>query len=271
MQQTLFQGASMAPRRAFDEHYEEDIRLPDGGMMRLRLVRDGDRAGILRAFEQLSTETRVQRWFYPKMRLSEDEIAAIVSPLDDEHGAIAALEINPDSEKPDADAEPVIGIARFVRSKEDPDAAEIAITLADDWQGLGIGRILLHRLVSMISERDIGWIEGRLQAENQRMKHLLAPYVPEGGFQLEDSVLLFRFPVPHAEDPLMAQLSRNATAVAHMFGRMAEGGFALPAALVGQRLQGRGPRDLLANLQRNDRKPAKDARENEAEDEPVGE
>jgi len=259
----------MAPRRAFDERYEENIRLPDGGMMRLRLVREDDRAGILRAFEQLSTETRVQRWFYPKMRLSEEEIAAIVSPLDDEHGAIAALEINPDSKTPGGDAEPVIGIARFVRSKDDPDAAEIAITLADDWQGLGIGRILLHRLVAMISERKIGWIEGRLQAENQRMKHLLEPYVPEGGFQLEDSVLLFRFPVPRLEDPLMAQLSRNATAVAHMFGRMAEGGFTLPATLIGQGLQTRSPRALLADLQRAGRKPSRDTAEDELENEPL--
>lgn len=241
----------MAPQRAFDERYREDIRLPDGGMMRLRLVREDDRAGILRAFEQLSTETRVQRWFYPKMRFSEQEIAAILSPLDDEHGAIVALEIDPDAKSRDTREKSVIGMARFVRSKEDPDAAEIAITLADDWQGLGIGRILLHRLVAMISERGIGWIDGRLQAENQRMKHLLAPYVPEGGFQLEDATLLFRFPVPRPDDPLMVQLSRNATAVARMFGRMAEGGFTLPMALVGKGLQARGPRAVLADLQRH--------------------
>jgi GNAT superfamily N-acetyltransferase len=237
----------VAAGRAFNETYREDLVLPDGGIMRLRLACPGDRDGIIEAFDGLSAQTRIQRWFYPKMRLTEEEIAALVSPIDDDHGAIVAIELGSDgSEKAG------IGMARFVRSKESPDSAEIAITLVDDWQGLGIGRILLHRLLAMVSERGIPFVDGRLQAENRRMRHLLEPYVPEGGFHREDSTLLFRFPVPAPDDPLMAQLARNAAAVVRMFKRMAEGAIVLPLAFAEQQLESLGPRALLAELRRRD-------------------
>jgi RimJ/RimL family protein N-acetyltransferase len=231
--------------RVFDQTYCEDLTLPDGGIMRLRLVRPEDREGIIEGFERLSAETRTQRWFYPKVRLSEEEIAALVSPTDDDHGAIAAIELDAQGRE-----QAGIGMARFVRSKDSPDAAEIAITIVDEWQGLGIGRILLHRLLAMLSERDIPYVEGRLQADNRPMRHLLEPYVPRGGFRREESTLVFRFPVPQADDPLMAQLARNAAAVVRMFKRMAEGAIVLPLAIAEQRLQALGPKALLRELRR---------------------
>ena len=114
---------------------------------------------------------------------------------------------------------------------DDPAAAEIAITIVDDWQGMGLGRILLHRLLAMMSERRIPWAEGRLQADNRRMRRLLESFVPAGGFERDGDTLTFRFAVPRLGDPLMAQLARNAAAVAHLFKCMAEGGVLLPLAL----------------------------------------
>jgi len=235
--------------RVFDENYREDITLPDGGVMRLRLARAEDREGIIAAFNQLSAETRVQRWFYPKMRLTEEEIDALVSPADNDHGAIAAIAVDADGNEQSG-----IGMARYARSDESANAGEIAITIVDDWQGLGIGRILLHRLLAMMSERRIRYADGRLQAENRRMRHLLEPYVPRDGFVREDSTLLFRFPVPEPDDPLMVQLARNAAAVVRMFKSMAEGAIVVPLTLAEKRLQSIGPKTLLAELRRRDAK-----------------
>jgi RimJ/RimL family protein N-acetyltransferase len=243
----------VSPLRTFDQNYTEDITLPTGSVMRLRLVRAADREGIIEAFDRLSAETRVQRWFYPKMRLSEDEIEALIAQGDDNNGAISAIELDADGEEKSG-----IGMARFVRSHENPDAAEIAITIVDDWQGLGIGRILLHRLLAMISERGIPFVDGRLQAENSRMRTLLEPYVPEGGFHREDEALTFRFPVPAADDPLMVQLARNAAAVIGLFKRMAEGAIVQPLALAEKRLQALGPKALLEELRRQEMKAGDD-------------
>ena len=101
----------MNSKLVFDEDYCEDITLPDGGVMRLRLVRPEDREGILAAFESLSPETRVQRWFFPKMRLSEEEIGVLVSPPDDDHGTISAVELDAEGNEKSG-----IGMARFVLS-----------------------------------------------------------------------------------------------------------------------------------------------------------
>ena len=37
-------------------------------------------------------------------------------------------------------------VARYIRSKDDAEVAEIAVTVADDWQGRGLGRALLDRV-----------------------------------------------------------------------------------------------------------------------------
>jgi hypothetical protein len=68
---------------------------------------------------------------------------------------------------------------------------------------------------------------------------------------------VFRFPVPAPDDPLMAQLARNAAAVARMFRRMAEGGIVLPLAIAERHLQALGPRALLAELRRREDPPEK--------------
>ena len=39
-----------------------------------------------------------------------------------------------------------MGIARYIRDADDPQAAEIAVTIVDDWQGRGLGTELLAQL-----------------------------------------------------------------------------------------------------------------------------
>src|SRR5262249_24169701 len=39
-----------------------------------------------------------------------------------------------------------VGIARYIRHAGDPHAAEIAVTIVDDWQGRGLGTELVTRL-----------------------------------------------------------------------------------------------------------------------------
>ncbi len=41
-----------------------------------------------------------------------------------------------------------IGVARYVRMRRQPRAAEIALTVADQWQRQGVGALLLRRLAT---------------------------------------------------------------------------------------------------------------------------
>ena len=230
----------------FRQGYREDLPLPGGGTMRLRLAGPEDRAALVEAFEKLSAESRFNRWLYAKRGLSEDEISQILAPENRDHAAIVAVALDEAGQEASG-----IGMARFVRVPEEPDAAEIAITIVDAWQGLGIGRILLHRLLAAISERGIPRAVGRLHVNNRRMRHLLDPYVPEHRFQREDTTLVFDMPVPELDDPLMAQLARNAAAVVRMFRQAAEGVLLQPLQAAERQLEALAPRAVLEQLRRS--------------------
>jgi len=229
----------------FRQDYREDLPLPNGGSMRLRLAGPGDRDALVAAFEQLSPESRFHRWLYVKRSFSEEELAEILAPENEDHVAIVAAELGPEGEEVSG-----IGMARFVRVPEDPEAAEIAITIVDAWQGLGIGRILLHRLLAAMSERGIPRAVGRLHVNNQRMRRLLDPYVPEGNFLREDATLVFEMQVPERDDPIMAQLARNAAGVVRLFRLAAQGILLDPLQAAERQLESLAPKAVLEQLRR---------------------
>ena len=48
-----------------------------------------------------------------------------------------------------------VGVARYVRSAAEPDKAEFAVAVADDWQGRGVGGALLARLSDRAREEGV--------------------------------------------------------------------------------------------------------------------
>ncbi len=76
-------------------------------------------------------------------------------------------------------------MARYARTS--PEAADIAIVVGDAWQGKGIGRRLLTRLIEIARARGIRRLEGEMLSENQPIRNLLASLGftfrrdPEGG------------------------------------------------------------------------------------------
>jgi acetyltransferase len=71
----------------------------------------------------------------------------------------------------EAGAEREIGVARYVRS-HGADTAEIAVVVADEWQGKGIGCQLLKDLRDLAHGVGIRHLEARVLPENQRMLRL---------------------------------------------------------------------------------------------------
>ena len=65
------------------------------------------------------------------------------------------------------------GIARYIRDPDDPGAAEIAVTIADDWQGRGLGTELLARLSDRARQAGIGRFTATVAADNAAMTRLL--------------------------------------------------------------------------------------------------
>ena len=65
-----------------------------------------------------------------------------------------------------------VGVARYVRL-EDPQVAEIAVTIVDDWQGRGLGTELLARLSERARSEGICRFTALVSADNIAMARLL--------------------------------------------------------------------------------------------------
>lgn len=110
--------------------------LDDGLPILVRPIRADDAARIREGFARLSRLARRRR--FPNGdpdRLGDGQIAHLVQIDQINHAAWGAANLG----KPE---EPGIGIARYVRLNGEPRAADVAITIADDYQGRGAGFVL---------------------------------------------------------------------------------------------------------------------------------
>ena len=92
-----------------------------------------DREALVREFETLSPESRRRRFLGPVVHLSEAMLKHLVDEVDgvDHVALILMVEVGDDLEP--------AGIARCVRYADQPEAADVAVTVKDDWQGHGDG------------------------------------------------------------------------------------------------------------------------------------
>jgi GNAT superfamily N-acetyltransferase len=151
----------------FDAQYSECVLLRDGTAVVLRLVRPSDKELLRRGLERLSRRSRYQRFFTSKPRLSEGELDYLTRTDSEDHLAIGAAVRNAQGQ------EEGLGIARFVRSVAEPDHAEAAVAVVDDWQNKGLGTILLLRLIAAARERGIAYFTAQVLATNHAMRSLL--------------------------------------------------------------------------------------------------
>jgi GNAT superfamily N-acetyltransferase len=178
----------MQPYRRFHADYRERLSLTDGTWAELRLVKPEDAALLRDGFARLSPRSRFQRFLSAKPRLSEEELRYLTQVDGERHLALGAVTRSPGGR------EVGLGVARFIRLAQTPEVAEVAITVADDAQGKGLGRVLLERLVDAARERGVERFEFRVLAGNMPMYRLvqtLAPCEPEQ----DDDALCFRVPV----------------------------------------------------------------------------
>jgi RimJ/RimL family protein N-acetyltransferase len=67
----------------------------------------------------------------------------------------------------------LIAVARFVRLHDDPDAAEVAIVVADDWQRRGLGSALAAELAASARELGIRRFTATMASDNVPAHRLL--------------------------------------------------------------------------------------------------
>ncbi len=138
--------------------------LRDGSEVLIRQVQSADATLLADGFARLSTKSRQMRFLTPKKDLSPSELRYLTDIDHHDHEALGALSL------PEGQG---VGIARYFRSAEDPQAADVAVTIVDDWQGRGLGTELLAQLSDRARREGIRRFIALVAADNAAVLGLL--------------------------------------------------------------------------------------------------
>jgi RimJ/RimL family protein N-acetyltransferase len=141
-------------------------RLSDGTLITVRPIRPSDRDTLAAALEHLSQASTRARFLAPKDHFSERELDYLTRVDGYDHVALVAEAAD--------DPNCFIGVGRFVRLPDDPQTAEVAITIADAWQGKGMGRLMGGLLAHAAGERGVRQFTATMLADNIASHRLFA-------------------------------------------------------------------------------------------------
>jgi acetyltransferase len=146
-------------------HLISQEQLNDGTDIVVRPIRPED-AEIEQAFIRgLSAESKYFRFMNSIHELSLEMLVRFTQI--DYHNEMALVAIYTGD-----DGEEEIGVARYM-TNPDQKTCEFAIVVSDKWQGKGIARLLMQKLIEIARNRGLEIMEGQILANNFRMLELM--------------------------------------------------------------------------------------------------
>jgi GNAT superfamily N-acetyltransferase len=138
--------------------------LRDGSQLVVRRITPDDAPALTEGFASLSEESRRLRFLSAKPRLTSKELRYFTEVDGHDHEALVAV---------DPASGHGVGIARFVRDREVPTRADVAVTVADEWQQRGVATLLLECLADRARAEGITHYTALVSGENDRVHQLL--------------------------------------------------------------------------------------------------
>jgi GNAT superfamily N-acetyltransferase len=197
-------------RYLFDHRWSEDATLADGTRVVIRVVRPDDKFLLAQGFANLSPTSRYLRFFTAKQELTELELARLT-----EFDGVDRLAVGAVRELPDGRREG-LGIARFARNPAVPTMAEAAVTVADAFQGKGLGTLLLARLADAARERGIICFSSEFLVGNAAVRQLIEEACPDARLSADGDVI--RAEVPLASPTCLPSQAPGARPLRHLAG-----------------------------------------------------
>jgi RimJ/RimL family protein N-acetyltransferase len=145
-----------------------ELTLRDGTPALIWPLLPTDAEALREMFRRLSPESRQRRFLTTLSELDDAMIERLVRDVDGVHHVALVLTVFP----PDGEERPV-GIARMIQDPADPATADVAFTVADDWQGRGVGTALARALLRR-RPRAVRRLSTEVEADNRASLALLA-------------------------------------------------------------------------------------------------
>jgi len=147
-------------------HLITEEQLNDGTDIIIRPIRPEDAEIEQEFIRSLSAESKYFRFMNSIHELSLEMLVRFTQI--DYHNEMALVAI-----KPGKKGEEEIGVARYM-TNPDKKTCEFAIVVSDKWQGKGIARLLMQKLIDIARNRGLEVMEGQVLANNFRMLELMS-------------------------------------------------------------------------------------------------
>lgn len=190
-----------------------EVVLRDGTPVWLRPVLPTDWPLMRDALEHVSPEFFRQR-FFSGGRPPDSMLHYLVDIDYSNHFAWAAFVVGPDGEE-------AIGSARYICRRDDPGSAEIALGVIDEYQGRGLGVLLLGALATAAPAIGVERFFALTNTDNAPMRGLLSRFgaawdhEEPGVLSTEIDVGLLDDVLPSPERDALARVAANVIATAH--------------------------------------------------------
>jgi RimJ/RimL family protein N-acetyltransferase len=170
----------------------------------IQQVQGSDAPLLADGFGRLSAESRWMRFLMAKKDLSPAELRYFTDLDHHDHEALGALN------RGDGRG---VGIARYIRYPDDPQAAEIAVAIADDWQRRGLGTELLAQLSDRARHEGISRFTALVAADNAAatglLRNVCASLVRRGPHTMEYEIALVPVTSGTATGVLLVETARR--------------------------------------------------------------
>ena len=147
--------------------FRTHAQLRDRTPVCIRAIRPDDKERLRVAFERLSARSVYRRFLHPVTALTSSDLRYLTELDFRDHVGLAVTVENENGET-------LIAVGRFIRVAPDADRAEVAFTVADDYQHRGAATLLLQQLVGLARERGIREFVASMLDDNQDMLDILA-------------------------------------------------------------------------------------------------
>ncbi len=141
-----------------------DVTVRDGRVVHIRAARPTDEAEMLQAFHRLSKDARYMRFMRYVNEPNRERMREVLASFPDGGGGIVAT-------IPAADGIDIVGGATYLVGN-DRSSCEFAITVAAEFCGVGLARILMTALIDVAKAHGIREMDGFVLAVNQPMLRL---------------------------------------------------------------------------------------------------
>ena len=154
------------PLRAPKRKRRVEVTLLDGTRVVMRPIEPVDKSAIAEGFEHLSEESRYRRCMGGVKRLTQPLLVALTEIDHVDHEAWVAF-------APNEPGSPGIAVARYVRLPGEPEIAEPAVTVIDQYQGRGLGTTMMDVLTRDAVAHGITRFRAYVLVDNQPIIKIL--------------------------------------------------------------------------------------------------